>query len=290
MEVIPTGAALGAEIRGVDIAKPLSDADRKAIRAAWLEHLVLLIRGHRLDDPALMAFTRSFGELEYAPSNENSAKFGGDHDQYPEIAIVSNIVENGKPIGSLGAGEASWHTDSSFIEVPPAGSFLHAIELPSEGGNTSFCNLYAAYETLPDTLKRRIAGKTAIHNFAYTSAGQLRKGFDVVTDVTKSPGARHPVVRTHPETGRKSLFLGRRLGGYIVGMPVDESEALLNELWAHSTQDKFVWVHRWRVGDLIIWDNRCTLHRRDAFDPTTRRLLHRAQTKGTVPYEQRMEA
>jgi len=288
IDVLPTGAALGAEIRGVDISKPLSAADRSAVHAAWMKHLVILVRDHRLDDPALMSFARNFGELEYAPSNENSATFGGDHERYPEIAVISNIVENGKPVGSLGAGEASWHTDSSFIEVPPAGSFLHALELPAEGGNTYFCNLYAAYETLPESTKRLIAGRKAIHNFAYTSAGQLRKGYADVTDVTKSPGAHHPMVRTHPETGRKALFLGRRLGGYILGMPVDESEALLDELWAHSTQERFVWRHVWRVGDLIAWDNRCTLHRRDAFDPASRRLLHRAQTKGSAPIEHRL--
>ncbi len=285
IEVIPTGAALGAEIRGVDISRKLSDGDRRAIHAAWLDHCVVLVRGQTLDDPALMAFARNFGELEKAPSNENSAKFGGDHELYPEIAIISNIVENGRPIGSLGAGEASWHSDSSFIATPPAGSFLYAIELPAAGGNTHFCNLYRAYETLPAHLKRAIEGKRAIHSIAYTSAGQIRKGFGDVVDVTRSPGASHPLVRTHPETGRRALFPGRRLGSYIVGMPVDESEKLLDALWAHATQEAFVWGHRWRVGDLIIWDNRCTLHRRDAFDPNSRRLLHRTQTKGGVPYE-----
>jgi taurine dioxygenase len=287
IEVVPTGAALGAEIRGVEICKPVSVADRDAIRAAWLDHLVLLIRGPTLGDPALMAFARNFGELQFAPSNENSDKFGGDHALYPEIAVISNIIEQGRPVGALGAGEASWHSDSSFIEAPPAGSFLHALEIPPGAGNTYFCNLYRAYETLPAALKERIRGRQAIHNFAYTSAGQLRKGYADVEDVTKSPGARHPLVRTHPETGREALFLGRRLGSYIVGMPVDESEKLLDTLWAHATQDAFVWGHRWQVGDLIIWDNRCTLHRRDAFDPSSRRLLHRTQTKGDIPFEHR---
>jgi taurine dioxygenase len=289
IQVIPTGAALGAEIRGVDISKPLSAKDRDAIRAAWLKNLILLFRDQSLDDPALMAFARNFGALEHAPSNENSAKFGGDHEAYPEIAIISNIVENGRAVGSLGAGEAAWHSDSSFIETPPAGSFLYAIEIPPEGGNTYFCNMYRAYETLSADLKRKIEGRRAVHSFAYTSAGQLRKGFDEVSDVTKSPGARHPLVRTHPETGRKALYPGRRLGSYVVGLPVEESEALLDALWAHATQDAFVWGHRWRVGDLIVWDNRCALHRRDPFDPKSRRLLHRTQTKGDVPYEQLAE-
>jgi taurine dioxygenase len=282
-EVSPTGAGLGAAIRGIDIRAPLSAADRDRIRAAWHEHLVLLVRGYRLSDPQLLAFTRNFGELDLPPSNENSAKFGGDHPAHPEIAVISNIVEGGKAIGALGAGEAYWHTDSSFVERPPAGSFLHALEIPPQGGNTQFANMYTAYDALPASLKLRIAGLKAIHNFAYTSGGMLRKGFENIADVTKAPGAHHPLVRTHPDTGRKALFLGRRLGSYIIGLPVEESELLLDLLWAHATRDEFVWTHEWQVGDLIIWDNRCAMHRRDPFDPAMRRLMHRTQIAGDLP-------
>lgn len=283
VEVIPMNAALGAEVRGIDLRSPLSDADFSALRAAWHKHLVLLVRGQPLTDPQLIAVARRFGDLQFAPSNENSDKFGGDLANYPEIAVVSNIIENGKALGGLGYGEAYWHTDSSFIETPPAGSFLHSIEVPPSGGNTSFCNMYLAYETLPDATKKRIAPLKALHNFSYVASGQLRKGHQETLDPSKGPGAHHPIVRKHPETGRPALFLGRRLKSYIIGLPLDESEALLDELWAHTTQKQFAWTHVWKPGDLVIWDNRCTMHQREPFDPSTRRLMHRTQTLGDRP-------
>lgn len=288
--IVPTGAALGAEIVGIDVAGPVSLPDIDAIRAAWLDNLVLLLRNQKIDDVGLMAFARRFGDLQlapsaFAPTADDSARHAVKPNAHPEIAVISNIREQGRPIGGLGAGEASWHSDSSFIDTPPAGSFLYAIELPPVGGNTYFCNMYRAYETLPDHLRRAIEGRQAIHSIAYTSAGQLRKDYQDVEDVSRSPGARHPLVRTHPETGRKALFPGRRLGSYVIGMPVDESEELLDELWAHATRPELVWMHEWRVGDLVVWDNRCALHRRDAFDPDSRRLLHRTQTKGDMPRE-----
>jgi taurine dioxygenase len=286
VEVLPSEAALGAEIRGIDIAKPLAPEDLDAIRAAWLKHLVLRFRGPRLTDEQHLAFTRQFGEFElsaYALVEKNYGKRSEFGETPPEIAVISNIVENGKAIGGLGAGEAFWHTDSSFVDVPPAGSFLHAHEIPPAGGATYFLNMYAAYEALPEGLRNGIARLKAVHAATHSSAGVPRKGFENVTDVSKVPGAQHPLVRTHPETGRKALFLGRRLNAYIAGLPVAESERLLDILWEHTMQDRFVWRQDWRVGDLILWDNRCTMHRRDAFDPATRRLLHRTQTKGSQP-------
>ena len=286
VEVVPLGGMLGAEIRGVDLRQTLTPAVRDAVRAAWLEHLVVRIRGTPVDDATLMAFTRQFGELEFAAHKLVGKAHGkGELDLGvpPEISVISNIVESGKAIGELGAGEAYWHTDSAFVDVPPAGSFLHALEIPPAGGSTYFLNMYAAYETLPDDLKQAIAGKQLNHPVTHNSAGEVRKGFEHVKTVDEAPGARHPMVRVHPETGRKALFLGRRLKAWIVGMPIPDSEALLDKLWAHTQQDKFVWRQDWQVGDLIIWDNRCAMHRRDAFDPSTRRLLHRTQTKGTKP-------
>lgn len=283
IEVIPTGAALGAEVRGVDLRRPISAIEKESILRAWHDNLVLLIRGEPLTDQQLLAFARNFGELQWAPSNEVSSRFGGDLADYPEIAVVSNIIENGKPVGALGSGEAFWHTDSSFIERPPACSFLHALEIPPSGGDTSFCNMYLAYETLGDELKERIAGLKTLHNHSYVASGTLRKGHEETNDVRQGVGPHHPIARRHPETGRTALFLGRRLKSYVVGLAVEESESLLDRLWAHATQDKFVWTHQWRLGDLIMWDNRCTMHRREAFDPSTRRLMHRAQTKGDSP-------
>jgi taurine dioxygenase len=203
----------------------------------------------------------------------------------PEISVISNIIEDGKAIGGLGDGEAFWHTDSSFVDVPPAASLLRSIEVPppSAGGATEFLNMYSAYDTLADELKQRTLGRMMIHAATHSSGGKANRGFETVTDVSKVPGARQPMVRTHPETGKKALFLGRRINAYVVGLPVEESEALLDALWAHTVQERFTWRQEWRVGDLIWWDNRCAMHRRDAFDPATRRLMHRTQLKGTRP-------
>jgi taurine dioxygenase len=180
-------------------------------------------------------------------------------------------------IGALGDGDLVWHNDMTYLPNPPPASVLCAVELPPSGGDTWFCNMYLAYEMLPAALRARIAGLSANHDSSYTSAGTLRKGFEEVSDVSKAPGAKHPLVLTHPETGRKALYLGRRRNAYIVGMPLAESEALLDQLWAHATQEEFAMKHRWRLGDVVMWDNRCTMHRRDAFDPAARRILHRTQ-------------
>jgi taurine dioxygenase len=286
VEVCPIDGALGAEIRGVDISRPLSSTDAKAIHTAWLDHLVLLFRGQDLTDAQLIAFSRNFGELELPPTKLLNLKKGIEQksDIPPEINVISNVTENGKPIGQLGAGEAAWHTDSGFVEQPPKASILYAIEIPSEGGNTSFLNMYAAYETLASDLKKQIAGRKAKHDPSYTSVGVRRADFDEVTDVSRSPGPLHPIVRTHPDTKRKALYLGRRLNSYIDGIAVAESEALLDKVWVHTAHPRFVWEHRWKTGDVVMWDNRCAMHRREAFDDSVRRILHRTQLKGDRPY------
>jgi len=290
--VSPFAAALGADISGVDIRKPLSTADRDAIRAAWLANLVLRFRDQPMTDEQHMAFTCQFGELEFNPAALIAKQYGVEtqtagrkREVPPEISVISNIIEDGKAIGGLGDGEAFWHTDSSFVDVPPAASLLRSLEVPppSAGGATSFLNCYAAYDTLPEETKKQIDGLTMIHAATHSSGGKAHKGFEKVDDVSKVPGARQPMVRTHPETGKKALFLGRRINAYVVGLPVAESEELLEELWAHTTQEKFTWTQEWKVGDLVWWDNRCAMHRRDAFDPSSRRLMHRTQLKGTRP-------
>jgi taurine dioxygenase len=290
--VAPFAAGCGADIGGVDISKPLAAEDRDAIRKAWLDNLVLRFRGQPMTDPEHMAFTRQFGELEFNPAKLIASQYGVEtqtagrrSELPPEISVISNILENGKPIGGLGDGEAFWHTDSSFVDVPPAASLLRSLECPptSAGGSTYFLNMYSAYEMLPADVKKRIEGMTAIHAATHNSGGRAHKGFEQVEDVSKVPGARQPVVRTHPETGRKCLFLGRRINAYVIGLPVRESEALLDFLWEHTCQEKFTWRQDWRVGDLVWWDNRCAMHRRDAFDPAARRLMHRTQLKGTRP-------
>lgn len=279
--VTPTGAALGADIQGTDLGRPLSDGVIDAIRAAWREHLVLRFRNQQLDDPALLAFARRFGELDRAPVH---ARDDAEHDPYPEITVMSNIKVDGKAIGNLGNYEAEWHTDMSYNECCPVGSLLYSLEVPAAGGDTGFANMYRAYDTLPPDLKRAIVGLRCKHDSSRNSAGELRRGFAEVTDPRQAPGALHPVVRTHPETRRNALFLGRRRNAYLVGLPLDESEELLDKLWAHASRPEFAWYQKWKVGDLVMWDNRCAMHRRDAFDAAARRLMHRTQIRGDKPF------
>jgi taurine dioxygenase len=283
VRVRPTGAALGADIDGVDLAGQLSPETMAAIRAAWGEHLVLRFRGQSLSDGDLLRFSRQFGELDWAPVAAADVKTAGaDEKQY--VMVISNVVENGVAIGQLGAYEAIWHTDMSYIAEPPMASALYSLEVPPSGGDTGFCNMYRALETLPAELRRRIVGKTCRHDASRNSAGELRRGYVDAPDPSQVVGADHPVIRTHPETGREALFLGRRRNAYIPGLSVADSEALLDALWAHATRDEFTWYQQWRAGDLILWDNRAVMHRRDAFDPATRRVMHRTQIKGDRPY------
>ncbi len=284
LRVNPLSEFIGAEIQGLDLSSGVDQAVFKQIREVWLKHLVVVFRGQKLSDQELVRFSGNFGELDFAPPNEASNKGLARVQGMPEVTVISNVIENGVPIGALGDAESDWHTDMSYNPVPPTASLLYSLEIPPSGGDTSFANMYAAYETLPVDVKNRIAGRMAIHDATYTSAGGLRKGFQPVDDVTKAPGARHPIIRTHPETGRDALFLGRRRNSYIVGMAVDESEQLLDRLWKHATQARFTYRHRWQVGDLVVWDNRCLMHQRDSFDSKARRVMHRTQIKGdSVP-------
>jgi alpha-ketoglutarate-dependent taurine dioxygenase len=271
-------APLGVEIRGVNLAELLARSDLRAIEEAWQTRLVIVARGQRLSDPELLAFSRQFGELDPPGPNPYGEPF---NKQFPEINVISNVVENDKPIGNLGAGEAVWHADMTYVDVPPKAAVLYSLEVPSTGsGNTYFADMFAAYDALPVGLKTTIEGKTAVHDASRNSAGLLRKGYKEVTDVRETVGARHPLVRTNPETGRKALFLGRRPSSYIVGMDVAKSEQLLDALWAHATQQRFVMCHEWQAGDLLMWNNLSVLHRRDPFDPKSRRVMHRTQIKG----------
>lgn len=280
VDVMPTGAAVGAEVRGIDFGN-LGDVVFATLKGALDEHLIVLIRDQPLSDDELIALGRRFGRLEPPGTSIIGKPF---IDGYPDILVISNLVDNaGVPMGNLGAGEASWHTDMSYRETPTSVAILHSLEIPPEGGNTYFANQYMAYETLPPDIKARIDGRLLVHDETYNSAGQIRKGFAEVTDPRQTPGARHPIVRTHPDTGRKCLYLGRRRNGYIVGLPLEESEELLDFLWSHATQERFMWGHVWRPGDTLIWDNRCLLHRRDSFDRSARRMMHRVQIAGERP-------
>ncbi len=272
-------APLGTEVSGIDLSKPVSLGDVETIEDVWCERLVVVFHGQMLSDPQLIAFSRNFGELDPPGPNPYGEPFNKEH---PELNVISNVVENGKPIGNLGDGEAVWHADMTYVDVPPKAAMLHSLEVPppEAGGNTYFANMFAAYETLPEDLKKTVGGKIAVHDASTNSAGMLRKGYKEVTDVRQTVGAHHPLVRTEPKTGRKALFLGRRPNAYIVGLEVSESEALLDALWAHATQPRFAMCHEWKVGDVLMWNNLSVLHRRDPFDPKTRRVMHRSQIKG----------
>ena len=281
MRVEPLSPALGGDVLGVDLAS-VDDDLFEAVHEAFLRFGVLRFRGQQhLDSDALVAFSRRFGELDEAPPNENGKRHVAGH---PEILVISNVVENGQEIGSLGAGEAVWHTDMSYLPMPPMASVLLAREVPPAGGNTGFLDMYAALETMPAALRERVEGLSIKHDATTNSAGYLRAGEAEEVDVTSSRGHAHPVVCRHPETGREVLYLGRRHRAWVTGLPLAESEALLDELWAHVAQPRFTWTQRWREGDLLMWDNRCTMHRRDAFDPHARRVMHRTQIRGqTAP-------
>lgn len=262
LSVTPLADALGAEVTGVDLSGTLAPETIDAIRRAWNQHLVLRFRGQTLSDPQLLAFTRHFGELDPPGPNPYGKPFLAE---FPEINVISNIKKSGVPVGNLGDGEAVWHCDMTYIDTPPRAALLYSLQIPPAGGDTYWSNMYLAWDTLPDDLKKKIEGKRAIHDATYNSAGMMRKGMKEVTDPREAPGAQHPLVIRHPDTQRPALYLGRRRNSSIVGMDLAQSDALLDTLWKHATQPQFTFRQVWQVGDLIMWDNRCTLHRRDAF-------------------------
>jgi taurine dioxygenase len=282
VRVTPLAPAIGAQVDGLDLSAPLSDDDVARLRELWTRHGVLRFRGQTLSDDELMAFSARFGELDHAPMGlatpEQRARL-----KNPFVTVISNILEDGRPIGGLGAAEALWHTDMAYTETPATGSVLCAVEVPESGGDTSFTCMHAAYDVLSEDLRRRVAGLTLKHDASHTSVGGLRPGYDGTDDPREAPGAVHPLVVVHPENGRRTLLLGRRHLAYVAGLSLDESEALLDELWEHVTGETCTWTQRWRVGDVLMWDNRSVMHHRDAFDPASRRLMRRTQLKGAKP-------
>ena len=275
LEIVATGT-LGAEVRGVDLAAA-GPAEIDAIKQAWYRHDVLVFRGQRLTDDDLLAFSRHFGALDPPPNQGAGRK---SPPGYPDVYVVSNVRdETGEPIGALGDGEAQWHTDMSYAALPPDASMLYALEIPASGGDTCFCSMKAALAQLPPALAARIARFDIKHDGTYDSGGYLRKGIAPSADPRSSIGTPHPVVIEHPVSGERALYLGRRRNAYVMGLEPDESERLLDQLWSYV--ETSVYRHRWALGDLVLWDNRTTMHRRDAFDPASRRVMHRTQIKGS---------
>tara|TARA_R110002096_G_scaffold80612_18_gene188786 strand:- start:615 stop:1472 length:858 start_codon:yes stop_codon:yes gene_type:complete len=276
--VTPFKTGIGADVSGVDLSA-ISEADVQAIKDAWIAHQVLRFRGQKLDDDALANFSANFGELEGAPIGFKTRSYKTDR---PEVTVISNIKIGGEAIGGLGDGEAEWHSDMTYIDLPPDASALYSLEVPASGGDTWFMNMYDAYDALSDEMKAKLRGLTCKHDATRSSDGRLRSGYQETYTREELPGAVHPLVIQHPESGRKALYLGRRLNAHVMELSPAESDTLLDQLWAHVRNHAKTWSQQWQVGDLVMWDNRCTMHRRDAFDPAARRLMHRTQVRGSA--------
>ena len=293
IEVVPTGAALGAEVRGLDLSKPVSDQLKEKLIELWGEYMVLLFRNQDLTDENILATAEVFGGQQIAGSPAFFLKAGykaGESDRVSKhagISLVSNLDHNGKPAkvtAGVGSLEALWHTDNSYVEVPPNGTLLWSEIVPTNGGGeTSFNNQYRAYEELSDEFKEAIEGKHICHDNLRNTAGRLRPTAKEPESRNEITGPAHPSVRIHPLTGKRCLYLGRRYEGnssYIDEMPDEEGDDLLSKLWAHATQEHLCWTHDWHPHDLILWDNRCTMHQRNPVDHTQARVMHRALIKG----------
>jgi taurine dioxygenase len=269
----PLSEALGVEIVGIDLRQELTAATIADILDAWQQYLVLVFRDQQLSEDEQIRFARHFGVLEKR-RRPSAARNEAAKIKFPELTmLVSNIRENGKLIGSLPDGEMHFHSDFCYLENPAKGTFLYAIEVPSQGGDTLFLNMYKAYESLPAALKARIEGRKAVNAYLYESPTREINGAKL--DLSIAPHFAHPIVRTHPETRRKALYVNRLMTWSVEDMDEGEGSALLQELFGHIEQDEFIYAHRWRVGDLVLWDNRCTLHARTDFSNKERRLLRR---------------
>jgi taurine dioxygenase len=275
LKVVPN-PTVGAEIKGVDLAR-VTPYEVDAIKKAWYRHDVLLFRNQKITDDHLLAFSRHFGDLD-SPPNQGAGKKSPPG--YPQVYIVSNVLDaTGEPIGALGDGEASWHTDMSYAPKPPDASMLYSLEIPPVGGDTSFASMKAALAAMPKTLRERIRNLDIKHDGTYDSGGNVRKGLTPSNDPRTSVGTPHPIVIEHPMSGDHALYLGRRRNAYVMGLEVEESERLLDELWSYV--ETTVYRHQWRIGDLVLWDNRTTMHKRDSFDASARRVMHRTQITGS---------
>jgi taurine dioxygenase len=275
MNVVPICEGFGADVTGVDLAN-LTDKTFDAIYSAWLSFGVLRFKGQTLNKDSLQTFSQRFGPLEQIPTGRMTEEQKARLDNL-YVTPISNIKVDGKPIGGLGDAEATWHSDMTYIEVPPPASVLLGVEIPQNGGDTYFADQRAALALLPADLRRRIEGLSIKHNAAHDSVGNLRPGYKAFDDPRDAPGAVHPVIRKHSETGDLSLYLGRREWAYILDLSLEESEALLDELWSYAVLADYVVEQNWTPGDVIIWDNRRCLHKRTSIDPSQRRLLLRCQ-------------
>lgn len=269
IDVVPLTPKIGAEIRGVDLRDDLDEETVAAIRNAWLEHAVVLFRDQDLGKDDQVRFTTQFGNIGILARPKQYRTSG--HDDMPDgMMLISNVRENGEPIGALPDGEMMFHHDMLHADIPHTATLLYAVEIPSIGGNTLFASGYAAYDTLPEDVRAPLEGQKAFHHYNY---GSVQKGDGKGTPAYSK--SVHPVFRTHSETGRKAIYVNRLMTEGIVDMPTEQSSALLERLFDHSERAEFVYEHVWRTGDLLMWDNRCSMHARTDFPGGERRLLWR---------------
>lgn len=280
VSITPLAPALGAEVRGLDLSEPLTNARRNHIVATYRRYHLVAFRDQKLSKAAQIAFSRQLGEFEL-PVNKDY--LGVD---FPELHVVNNLGPTGCP-QSLedidNKGNYFWHTDASYMKKPSSLTLLYAVTLPKSGGDTMFANLTAAYTALPPTMKARIEKFQVVHSWEQS---RINSNSRLATDEEKrkAPPVTHPLVRTHPETGTKALYLGNHTS-HVEGLSIDEGRALLAELLEHATQPRFVYRHKWLPGDLVMWDNRCLVHKATTdFDMANEpRILHRTVLQGTVP-------
>lgn len=278
-EIVPLSAHIGAEIRGLDLTKPVNEDTKKALQQAWLDHIVLVFRDQKLTQEQHMAATKIFGEPGHVGRPPKYFPAGFER-VLPGIMFISNIRENGEPIGALPDGEMMFHHDMIHHELPHKGTLLYSVEIPSHGGNTLFASGYAAYDTLDPVLRDKLEGKWAFHHYNY---GSTQRGDDKGTEAFAE--SRHPIFRTNEESGRKAVYVNRLMTVSVEGMEDEESGPLLEALFDHAESPEFVYSHEWKVGDLLLWDNRCSTHARTDFPSSERRLMLRTTVRGEVrPY------
>jgi taurine dioxygenase len=283
IEVTPLSPACGAEISGVDLSKPLSAREVAAIKDAWGKHLVLVFRGQKVCQDDQLRFAAYFGDLgsrKKAPEPLRARAEGIQQDN-EKVLLVTNIKVDGQPIGAFGDGEFWFHIDSGYSARPYKYTFLYALELPSTGGNTMFSNMYNAYEAVPSALKEKLKGKKALHIHEYNRAKQANSS----GDISGIPHHAHPIFITHPDTGRKTLFVDRLMTTRIEGVSAQESDDILNQLYEIGERREFIFEHVWKLGDFLMWDNRCTIHARTDFPKEERRLLRRCTVEGEPLFE-----
>lgn len=283
IEVTPLASACGAEIKGVDLTKPLRPDEVQAVRDAWNKHLVLVFRGQQLSQDDQLRFASYFGDLgsrKKAPEPLRARAEGVQQD-HEKVLLVTNIKVDGKAIGAFGDGEFWFHIDSGYSARPYKYTFLYALELPSRGGNTMFSNMYKAYDAVPSALKEKLKGKKALHIHEYNRAKQAGSS----GDISGIPHFYHPVFITHPETGRKTLFVDRLMTTRIDGISDVESATALDQLYEIGERRDFIFEHEWKLGDFVMWDNRCTIHARTDFPREERRLLRRCTIEGEPLHE-----